>query len=170
MQHDRRQAMRCLALAGIGAIAAPSWANAPASARPAPDFTLKTLAGPALRLVEQRGSVLMLNFWATWCAPCREEMPHLARLHDKYRASGFSVLGINVDEKPAVATTAASRMALPFPVLFDSDKAVAKAYDVSTMPSSFFVDRDGRVRHVHKGYRSGDEAVHEQLLRGLLKE
>ena len=123
-----------------------------------------------LRLVEQRGSVLMLNFWATWCAPCREEMPHLARLHDKYRASGFSVLGINVDEKPAVATTAASRMALPFPVLFDSDKAVAKAYDVSTMPSSIFVDRDGRVRHVHKGYRSGDEAVHEQLLRGLLKE
>ncbi len=61
------------------------------------------------------------------------------------------MLGINVDEAPRVAATAASRMALPFPVLFDSDKTVAKAYDVSTMPSSVFVDRDGRMRHVHKG-------------------
>ena len=155
----------------IGVAPPRVFAAAPASKpTPAPDFTLKSLAGANLRLAEQRGSVVMLNFWATWCAPCREEMPQLARLHEKYRASGFAVLAVNVDDAHAPAAAAATRLALPFPVLFDSDKTVAKAYDVRTMPSSFFVDRDGRVRHVHKGYRAGDEAAHEQVLRALLKE
>ncbi len=126
--------------------------------------------GPNLRLAEQRGQVVLLNFWATWCSPCREEMPQLARLHEKYRASGFAVLAVNLDDVQQKAATAATSMGLPFPVLFDIDKTVAKAYDVSTMPSSFFVDRDGRMRHAHKGYRAGDEAVHEQVLRTLLKE
>jgi peroxiredoxin len=167
-----RRDVLCRALAGALAVSAfaPARVRAAAPASLAPDFTLKSLNGPNLRLAEQRGQIVMLNFWATWCAPCREEMPHLARLHEKYRASGFTVLGVNVDETQRQATVVATRLALPFPVLFDADKTVAKAYDVSTMPSSVFVDRDGRLRHVHKGYRSGDETVHEQLLRSLLKE
>ncbi len=136
----------------------------------APDFTLRSLGGPNLRLGEQRGQIVMLNFWATWCAPCREEMPHLARLYEKYRSAGFTLLGVNVDDDPRHAATAAARMALPFPVLFDNDKTVVKAYAVSTMPSTVFIDRDGRQRSIHKGYRSGTEETYEALLRGLLKE
>jgi peroxiredoxin len=171
----RRDALACIAVGLAGGIVAPrafaAATTSPAStAKAAPDFTLRRLNGANLRLAEQRGQVVMLNFWATWCAPCREEMPQLARLHEKYRASGFAVLAVNLDDAQPKAAAAATTMALPFPVLFDTDKTVAKAYDVSTMPSSFFVDRDGRMRHVHKGYRAGDEAAHEQVLRSLLKE
>ena len=69
----------------------------------APDFTLRTLDGQNLRLHEQRGQVVLVNFWATWCGPCRQEMPHLNKLYDKYRASGFVLLGVNVDDDAAQA-------------------------------------------------------------------
>ena len=76
-------------------VAAPAAAVAPAAG--APDFTLPSLDGPNLRLQEQRGRVVMINFWASWCGPCRVEMPHLARLYDKYRSAGFTVLAVNID-------------------------------------------------------------------------
>src|SRR5450432_3749492 len=87
-----RLGIACLvAMANCGAHAALAGARAP-------DFTLHSAAGPNLRLNEQRGQVVMLNFWATWCAPCRQEMPHLNKLYEKYHASGFTLLGINVDD------------------------------------------------------------------------
>jgi len=114
--------------------------------------------------------VVMVNFWATWCGPCRQEMPHLNRLYGKYRDAGFTLLGVNIDEDQGKAIGLASRLGLGFPVLLDTDKRVSRLYDLSTMPSTVLIDRDGRVRFVHLGYRDGDERTYEARIRELLKE
>jgi peroxiredoxin len=136
----------------------------------APDFTLQSLEGRNLRLAEQRGQVVLVNFWATWCAPCKQEMPHLNRLYDKYRASGFVLLGVNVDEDKRQASGTAARFDLHFPVLLDADKAVVRLYDLQSMPATVLIDRDGKVRYLHRGYRDGLEAAYEQQIRELVKE
>lgn len=144
-------------------------AAAPA-ASPAPDFTLRRADGPALRLGEQRGQVVMLNFWASWCGPCKQEMPHLNRLYDKYRDAGFVLLGVNVDDDPRKAEAAARQLGVRFPVLLDNAKTVSKLYDLSAMPTTVVIDRDGQVRHVHQGYRNGLEAVYDTQIRSLVTE
>ncbi len=136
----------------------------------APDFTLRSVAGTNLRLQEQRGQVVLVNFWATWCGPCRQEMPHLNRIYDKYRASGFVLLGVNIDDDPRAAADLAAKLGLRFPVLLDTDKQVSRAYDMSAMPATLLIDRDGRVRHIHRGYRDGVERTYEEQVRSLLKE
>jgi peroxiredoxin len=140
------------------------------SSGPAPDFTLKSLDGPNLRLQEQRGRVVMVNFWATWCGPCRQEMPQLNKLYEKYRGSGFVLLGVNVDDDTRNAASVAGKLGVKFPVLWDTDKAVSKRYDLATMPSTVLIDRDGKVRYVHRGYRDGFEDMYEKQIRELLKE
>lgn len=136
----------------------------------APDFTLPSLDGPNLRLNEQRGQVVMINFWATWCGPCREEMPHLARLYDKYQKSGFTVFAVNIDEEPQKAAKLAKQLGMRFPVLLDTEKKVSRLYDLSAMPSTVLIDRDGRVRYQHRGYRNGYEVTYDQQIRELLRE
>jgi len=136
----------------------------------APDFTLPTAAGSNLRLKEQRGQVVMLNFWATWCGPCREEMPQLSRLYDKYHGSGFVLLGMNIDDDPRNAIALASKLGVRFPVLLDTDKKVSKLYDLSEMPSTLLIDRDGRVRYIHLGYHDGYADDYEKQIRELLRE
>jgi peroxiredoxin len=149
------------------------WALVATGAPPtgmAPDFTLRTLDGRNLRLQEQRGRVVLVNFWATWCGPCRVEMPHLNRLHEKYRAAGLVLLGVNVDEDPRTAAGVAAKLGVQFPVLLDTDKAVSRLYDLNSMPSTVLIDRDGRVRYLHRGYRDGFENTYEQQIRELLKQ
>ena len=136
----------------------------------APDFTLKGADGRNLRLQEQRGQVVLVNFWATWCGPCRQEMPHLNRLYDKYRNSGFTLLAVNIDDDPRTATATAAKMGLRFPVLLDTDKTVSKRYDLGSMPATVLIDRDGKVRFLHRGYRDGMELSYEQQIRDLVKE
>jgi peroxiredoxin len=126
--------------------------------------------GRNLRLHEQRGQVVMVNFWATWCAPCRQEMPHLNRLYEKYRSSGFLLMGVNVDQDPKLAASMAEKLGVKFPVVFDSDKQVSKLYGLAAMPSTVLIDRDGRVVHVHRGYRDGYEVTYDQQVRELLKQ
>jgi peroxiredoxin len=164
-----RQAMRVLLGAALAVCAGLSGGAASPTAA-APDFTLRTADGRNLRLQELRGQVVMVNFWASWCAPCRVEMPHLNKLSDKYRASGFTLLGVNVDDDPRNAMNAAARMGVKFPVLLDADKRVVKMYDVATMPSTVLIDRDGRMRYLHRGYREGYEATYDKQVRELLKE
>lgn len=158
----------CLAALAFAAALPAGAAIAPSA--PAPDFTLKALSGPNVRLQELRGQVVMVNFWATWCAPCREEMPELNKLHAKYQASGFTLLGVNIDEDSRNAAGIAAQLGVKFPVLLDADKRVSKLYDLSAMPSTVLIDRDGKVRFVHRGYRSGTEAEYERQIRALLKE
>jgi peroxiredoxin len=168
-QGVRLRVMRVLFGAALVAAALATSAAVTPSAK-APDFALRSLDGPNLRLQEQRGQVVMVNFWATWCGPCRIEMPHLARLYEKYRASGFQLLGINIDEDPHQAAAVATKLGVRFPVLLDTEKKVSKLYDLSTMPSTVLIDRDGRVRYIHRGYRDGYEETYEKQIRELLKE
>ena len=163
-----RRALGALALAGA-AFASPLATGAVATQAAAPDFTLRTLNGPNLRLAEQRGRVVMVNFWATWCGPCRQEMPQLDRLYQKYKSSGFVLLGVNVDEDVRKATDVAAKLGVTFPVLLDTDKAVSKLYDLSTMPSTVIIDRDGKVRYLHRGYLAGYEDNYDKQIRELLK-
>ena len=151
------------------AVGAASAATALTSG-PAPDFTLHSVAGANLRLQEQRGQVVMLNFWASWCAPCRQEMPQLDRLYEKYHAAGFQLLGVNVDEDARNAAGVSSKLGLHFPVLLDTEKRVSRLYDLSTMPSTVLIDRDGRVRYIHRGYKDGYEQRYDEQIRELLRE
>jgi len=161
--------MRLLAVSLLLCLATAAQATVAAQA-PAPDFTLKGADGRNLRLQEQRGQVVLVNFWATWCGPCRQEMPHLNRLYDKYRSSGFTLLAVNIDDDPRTAVNTAAKMGLRFPVLLDTDKAVSKRYDLGSMPATVLIDRDGKVRFLHRGYREGMELAYEQQIRDLVKE
>ena len=136
----------------------------------APDFTLKSHEGENIRLSEYRGEVVLINFWASWCGPCRQEMPVLSALHDKYRALGFTVLGVNVESDTRKARKLLQDRPVSFPVVFDSDSVVSKQYDVVAMPSTVLVDRDGNMRYLHKGYKPGLEAVYQQQVRDLIRE
>ena len=160
----RRWLLAALLVLGASAAAATM-----APAAPAPDFTLHSLGGPNLRLREQRGRVVLVNFWATWCGPCRQEMPQLNKLYEKYRGAGFVLLGINVDDDARHAADLAAKLGLKFPVLLDTDKAVSRLYQLSSMPSTVLIDRDGRVRHVHRGYLSGYEDLYDKQILELLK-
>jgi peroxiredoxin len=162
--------VQAAALALLFAHAGLAGAAAPAPNTTAPDFTLRGADGRNLRLQELHGQVVLVNFWATWCGPCREEMPRLQAVYDKYRASGFVLLGINIDDDPRAALGVAQKLKVSFPVLLDTDKKVSKLYDLSTMPSTVLIDRDGRVRYIHRGYRDGAEAEYDQAIRGLLRE
>ena len=158
---------RIVACAALAIASGTVPAVAPVST--APDFTLRTMGGPNMRLQEQRGLVVMVNFWATWCGPCRQEMPHLNRLYEKYRASGFVLMGVNVDDDARNAADVAAKLGVKFPVLLDTDKKVSKLYDLATMPSTVLIDRDGKVRYIHRGYLTGYEDAYDKQIRELLK-
>jgi len=162
--------IRSLAAAISIATLALAASATPAPNAAAPDFTLRSADGHNVRLDELRGQVVLVNFWATWCGPCREEMPHLNVLYEKYRKSGFVLLGVNVDDDPKTALATAAKLNVSFPVLLDTDKKVSKLYDLNTMPSTVVIDRDGKMRFLHRGYRAGTEGDYEQQIRGLLKE
>lgn len=149
---------------------AASQASMPAIGSLAPNFTLKSSTGSNLKLSEHRGEVIMINFWATWCGPCRQEMPLLNRIHEQYRKAGFTLLGVNIDDRPDVALNMAKKLGVTFPVLFDTGKRVSRLYDVNAMPSTVLIDRDGKVRYIHLGYRAGYETKYESQIRELLKQ
>ena len=136
----------------------------------APDFTLKNLQGTNLRLDEYRGKVVLINFWASWCGPCRQEMPLLDRIHQRYSDAGFAVLGVNVEGTLAPAKETAERTHVTFPVLIDENQKVSGLYDLQSMPSTLVVDRDGVVRYVHHGYKPGDEAKYLEVVKQLISE
>lgn len=147
-----------------------SQAAMPSAGSVAPDFTLKSNGGNNLKLSEFRGQVVMINFWATWCGPCRQEMPLLNRIQEKYRKAGFMLLGVNIDDRPEAAQAMARKLGVHFPILFDTEKRVSRLYDVNAMPSTLLIDRDGKLRYFHLGYRPGYETRYESQVRELLKK
>ncbi len=136
----------------------------------APDFTLKSLDGGNLRLEEYRGQVVLINFWASWCGPCRQEMPLLDRLHHRYEDTGFAVLGINVEGDSDSAQEIVDKTKVTFPILIDVGQKVSELYNLEAMPSTVVVDRDGIIRYIHLGYKPGDEAKYVEVVKALIRE
>ncbi len=145
-------------------------AAAPTPGKTAPDFALKTFGEGNLRLSEFRGDVVIVNFWATWCGPCQQELPRLERLHQRYAKAGLVLLGINLDDDMDRGRTMAQRLALSFPMLFDRAKEVARLYELESMPMTVFIDREGVIRHVHETFRKDDETLYLEQIRHLLDE
>ena len=163
----RAKVLPALALAAL-ACALPVSATTPEPM--APDFTLPARAGGEVHLNDLKGQVVMINFWASWCGPCRQEMPLLQQIQAKYEPLGFTLLGVNVEPDSAEAEKWLMNVPVSFPILFDRANAVSAQFGVEAMPSSVLIDREGHVRHIHRGYKPGDEAVYADLIRGLVKE
>ena len=156
-------------LACVGTLLS-SAASADIVGQPAPDFALRSMKGSPVRLSEHLGEVVVINFWATWCGPCRQEMPLLDELYGKYQRAGLVMLSVNIDEAVEPAIEMAQTLKVSYPVLFDTRKEVSRAYDVSAMPVTVLVDRAGVVRYVSEGYKPGYEKRYTEKLRELLNE
>jgi len=153
----------------VGALLS-SHAVADAISGQAPNFSLQARSGETVTLEELRGNVVMINFWATWCGPCRQEMPHLEALHQRYQSLGFTLLGINVEDDPRGAERWLAETPVSFPILFDPRNEVSELYDVIAMPSTVLVDRAGNMRFIHHGYQPGYENEYQTQIRALLRE
>lgn len=137
---------------------------------PAPDFGLPDASGQSRSLSDYNGQVVMINFWASWCGPCRQEMPLLDELHRRYGALGFTMLGINVEEDSQLADNFLKDTPVSFPILYDRQNSVSKLYDVIAMPSTVIIDRTGNIRFIHHGYVPGTENEYQDQIRTLLRE
>jgi peroxiredoxin len=155
------------------ALALALWAPvAPAFALDAgdrmPEIGLTDLSGKKVTAASLKGKVVIVDFWASWCAPCKEEMPVLQRLHKKYGPKGLVVVGVSVDNDASNVKGFLKKLGVSFPIVHDAKHAVSERYSPPTMPSSYIVDRKGIVRHVHKGFRAGDAKKMEAEVKALL--
>lgn len=153
------------------ALLATAWpAAATDGAVPAPQFSLASRAGGEVSLADLKGQVVMINFWASWCGPCRQEFPALDQIYAKYKPMGFTLVAINVESEKSDAEKFLSATPASFPILFDPDNTVSGKYGVSAMPTTVLVDRQGRVRWQHRAYKPGDEAKYIEQIRAALRE
>jgi thiol-disulfide isomerase/thioredoxin len=169
----RRVVSALLAAAFVAFAAAPSapvLAAGDAAPGPAPDFVLDSNTGKPVKLSGYKGQVVMINFWATWCGPCREEMPLLESMYKQYKKQDFTLLSVNVEPDPKGATDWLKKTPVSFPVLYDVKSDVSNLYKVAVMPSSYFVDKKGNLRVVHRGYKAGDENEYMNSIRTLIRE
>ena len=165
--HNLFKAFACATVVGMALLTTPT---AGAGDTAAPDFNLPTKAGTPISLAKYKGQVVMLNFWASWCGPCRTEMPLMDQIYKKYSAAGFVLLGVNVDTDSTDAQKFLSQVPVSFPIAYDRENKVTKLYDVAAMPSTVFIDRKGKVRALHRGYKPGDENEYLSEIRSLIRE
>jgi len=137
----------------------------------APDFSLPTLSSSSpISLSEYKGDVVLVNFWATWCKPCEEEMPAMERLYQALHEEGFQMIAVSVDEDRAEVETFQQQMALSFPIAMDPERAVARAYQTMGFPESILVGRDGSVIERYVGPRDWDASAYKSRIRALLSQ
>ncbi|MGB2693956.1 MAG: TlpA disulfide reductase family protein [Dehalococcoidia bacterium] len=136
--------------------------RSPKVGQPAPQFALRDANGDERRLDDYSGQVVWLNFWATWCIPCRQELPDIQRLADEYADAGLVVLTVNFEESEGAATDFWAELGLELPILFDSGGEVARQYHLRGFPDTFFIDRDGTLRAFKLGFLS-EEQMRERL-------
>ena len=173
----RAAATAVIALAGIAALAGTAGGDPGASqrapaGRPGTDFALHDLDGRTVRLSDYRGKVVLVNFWATWCAPCTAEAPHLQRLYEAYRARGLEILGVSMDGPESVANVRAhvARLGLAYPILLDEETRVVGVYNPKgSAPFTVLIGRDGRIAATRDGYSAGDERALEAEVVALLE-
>jgi peroxiredoxin len=152
--------------------AAPAQTMTPVADRPTtPDFALKDIDGKLRRLSENRGKVVLVNFWATWCPPCRREMPSMQRAWKQLKGENFEMLAVNVgeDEDTIFGFTFSTGVELTFPILLDRDAQVIKAWPVIALPTSFVVDPQGRIVYRAVGGREWDDPELLKKIRELMR-
>ncbi|MFC4767002.1 thiol-disulfide oxidoreductase ResA [Effusibacillus consociatus] len=120
--------------------------------QPAPNFTLTDLKGKKISLSDLKGKVVLLNFWGSWCDPCKREMPDLQQAYQNWKDKGVVVLGVNIGESKVTAKAFADRLGITFPIVLDSDRNVTlNLYKIGPIPTSFFIDKKGNIQQVYTG-------------------
>jgi peroxiredoxin len=157
---------RIAAFAAVLMLALPAWAGVADVAAPA--FTLQSTDGQSVSLAQFKGDVVMINFWASWCGPCRQEMPLLDSIYKQYKDMGFMLLGVNVEPHASNANAWLKKTPVSYPILYDPNSRVSQLYQVQAMPTTVIVDRKGIVRFVHNGYLPGDENQYMNSIRALI--
>lgn len=162
--------MRGLAFLVLAVLCSP--AMAVEAGAPAPDLSGARLGEPSapVSLAALRGQVVYVDFWASWCVPCRLSMPALDALYREHRARGFTVVGVNKDVSADDAARFLKRVPVTFPLVQDTGDRAATAFDVKAMPSGYLVDRRGVVRKVHRGFTAETAAELAKEIETLLKE
>ena len=161
-------AVGTLIVTGAPVVAKDSQTLAPVPGRPpAQDFDLKDPDGKAVRLADYRGRPLIVNFWATWCPPCREEMPSMQRAHAAVSKEGIGLIAINVGEDADTVAQFLSQVPVDFPLPLDESSAVVTSWPVRGLPTTFVLDPEGRLAYVATGGREWDDRVLLDLVRGL---
>lgn len=166
----RRISLLTAAVLSVLLLTTPGLTEIPNGVRKAPDFTLKRSTGGNIKLSELRGRVVLVNFWATWCTPCKEELPFFNTLYRRYQNLGLEVLGVNIDKVSSHASQMSSALGLAFPVLLDPAGKTSDLYQIRSMPTTFVVAKDGTLRHVHWGFGPADRDRYDAEIRALLKE
>lgn len=157
-----------LLLVLVFSVSSQAWALGAGTRAPA--IGLKRRGGEVLNLEELRGKVVLVDFWASWCAPCKEELPVLEKLHNQFKDKGLVIVGVNIDNEAANMDDFLRREKLSFTIVPDSKREVAGRYKPEKMPSSYLIDKKGIVRHVHAGFKKGDAASIEAEIKALLAE
>jgi cytochrome c biogenesis protein CcmG, thiol:disulfide interchange protein DsbE len=134
----------------------------------APNVTLTDAQRQAVRLPLQKGQVLYVDFWASWCGPCRQSFPWMNAMQAKYQAQGLQIIGINLDQHPGAADKFLAQTPAKFTVMFDPQGVSARLYGVKGMPTSVLIDRDGRVIQLHAGFSEASRAALERQLQSAL--
>ena len=144
-------------------------ASHPLIGTPSPSFQLDSVNGMGkVSMAAFSGKVVIVDFWATWCEPCKKSFPKLQDLHARYKASGVSVVGLSEDDDKGGIKEFANSLGADFPLVWDSDKAIAGKWQPGSMPATFIVDRKGLVRFMHRGYHDGEELEIEKEVKSLL--
>ena len=170
MVHMVHMARWMVAAAGFAAAAMTYAAELkPAGGAPALPLALKTLDGTVHDLAKYRGKVVLVNFWATWCEPCREEMPSIQKLREKFADQSFEVLAVNVDEPESRVRAFLEKMPLGLTVLLDPGKPVTKAWNARILPASFVIGRDGRTRYTVVGEMDWSDPRAVRIIEELLQ-
>jgi peroxiredoxin len=160
--------IRSLLAASAAAFLALAPASAQAAGEQASDFSLRDLNNKEVSLSDYKGKVVLVNFWATWCGPCKVEMPHLDKMDKDFESRGFEVLSISTDDARAATGVKPfiKKNGYQFTVLLDKSTSVVSKYNpAKTVPYTAIIDREGRIAHTHMGYNPGDEdKMREEVL------
>ncbi len=148
----------------------PLAAKQPMVGTKAINFTLKKFDGSNFTLSQLKGKVVVLDFWATWCPPCREELPFLDILNQKYGNKNFEVVAVNIDNKPDKAYEFLKQISVKLIPVWDEKKQVVNAYDVETMPTTFIIDKEGRIRFIHSGFEAENFVEYRKQIEFLLQK
>lgn len=136
----------------------------------APAFVVRDMSGATLTLEQFRGKVLFLVFWAPWCISCKDELPELDSLYQKYRNDGFAVVGISEDASEAAVSAFAKNVPVSFPLAIDPRSSVADAFRLANLPSGYLIDRSGVIRHRYRGFNKSLVKIYDKDIRDLLEQ